>query len=729
MGWFDEQIKLRKLKDEEVFSNSFLDIAGAVLGEQFAQALNDSEMAQSAVDEILKFYHIKPGEYVVPENVRDFDEGLEYSLRPYGIMRRRVVLSKDWYKCAVSPMLATLKDDESVMVALLPRKFSGYSIVDVKTGSRKPVTASVAANINTEAMCFYKPFPLRSITVTDIFKFMASTYSVSDIVLLLVASLAVTLASMLMPWLNNILFSSVVESKEVSVLLAMFIFMTCATVSMQLFSSVKSLAKQRLTTKQDVAVNAAVMSRIISLPPRFFKDYSSGELTQRSQYMNSLCETIMECIGESGLSALFSLAYIYQIFIYARSLVLPAICVVAATTVVSVITVFVQQKIMKERMNVSTKEFGMSYAMISGIQKIKLAGAEKRAFARWAKVYAKESKLLYNPPMLIKINSVIGLAITLIGEIVIYYFAGRDAISVADFYAFTGAYAMLSAAFSGLVNIALNIAVIKPTLEMVKPIMDAEPEMAHGKKIVEKLQGGIELNNVSFRYTDSTPMVIDNLSLKIRPGQYVAIVGSTGCGKSTLMRLMLGFEKPMKGAIYYDGKDINSLDLKSLRSKIGSVMQDGKLFLGDIYSNIVISAPQLSLDDAWAAADIAGMREDIEAMPMGMHTLISEGSGGISGGQRQRLMIARAVAPSPRILMFDEATSALDNITQKKVSEAIDSMKCTRIVIAHRLSTIKNSDRIIVLDKGKIVEDGTYDELLQINGVFADLVKRQRLDV
>ena len=202
----------------------------------------------------------------------------------------------------------------------------------------------------------------------------------------------------------------------------------------------------------------------------------------------------------------------------------------------------------------------------------------------------------------------------------------------------------------------------------------------------------------------------------------------SGCGKSTLMRIMLGFEEPQKGTVYYDGKNLATLDLHSLRSRIGVVMQNGKLFSGDIYSNIVISAPQLSMEGAWEAAEMAGMAEDIKKMPMGMHTIIAEGSGGISGGQKQRLMIARAVAPKPRILMFDEATSALDNITQKHVSDALEKLKCTRVVIAHRLSTIRNCDRIIVLDQGRIVEDGTYDALIAKGGLFAELVARQRVD-
>ena len=370
----------------------------------------------------------------------------------------------------------------------------------------------------------------------------------------------------------------------------------------------------------------------------------------------------------------------------------------------------------------------MTYALITGIQKIKLAGAEKRAFARWGNLYAQSAKMTYDPPMFLKLNSVISLAISLTGTLVMYYMSVRAGLSVADYYAFNTAYGMVSGAFLSLAGIALSAAQIRPILTMVQPFFDAVPEVSDGKQVIERLSGGIELNNVSFRYNENMPLILDDLSLKIRPGQYVAIVGRTGCGKSTLLRLLLGFEKPQKGAIYYDGKDLERIDLRSLRRRIGVVMQNGKLFQGDIYSNIVISAPWLSQQDAWEAAELTGIAEDIRRMPMGMNTVILEGSGGISGGQRQRLMIARAIAPKPKILMFDEATSALDNITQKKVSESLDRLKCTRIVIAHRLSTIRQCDRILVLDQGKIVEDGTYDELIASDGFFAELVARQRLD-
>ena len=263
---------------------------------------------------------------------------------------------------------------------------------------------------------------------------------------------------------------------------------------------------------------------------------------------------------------------------------------------------------------------------------------------------------------------------------------------------------------------------------MAEPILKAEPEVTEDKEVLTRVSGNIELSHVSFRYEENTPYIFNDLSIKIKAGEYVAIVGRTGCGKSTLIRLLLGFETPEKGAVYYDGKDLARIDPRSLRKKMGVVTQNGKLFQGDIFSNIVISAPQLTMKEAWEAAEIAGIANDIREMPMGMQTVISEGQGGISDGQKQRLMIARAVAPKPSILIFDEATSALDNKTQKKVSDALDRLKCTRIVVAHRLSTIRNCDRILVLDHGEFIEDGTYDQLIEQGGFFAQLVERQRLD-
>ena len=470
------------------------------------------------------------------------------------------------------------------------------------------------------------------------------------------------------------------------------------------------------------------MMRLMSLPASFFKDYAAGDLAGRVNAISQLCAVFADSILSAALTGLFSLVYITQMVSFAPKLALPGLLVIFSMVIVSVTTTIVQFKVSRQQLELAFKEAGLEYALITGVQKIKLAGAEKRAFSKWAGTYTAQARFLYAPPVFIRLARVFSSSILLVGTAVIYYCTIKANVSLSDYYAFNSAYSMIMGAFITLTDTMGQFAQITPVVELMRPILEGEPEISENKHMVTKLNGGIELNNVSFRYTDDGPQIIDNLSLKIKPGQYVAIVGSTGCGKSTLMRLMLGFETPQKGAIYYDGRDLESLDLRSLRRNIGTVMQDGRLFQGDIYSNIVISAPQLGMDAAWEAAEMAGVADDIRAMPMGMYTVIAEGVGGISGGQKQRLMIARAIANKPRILMFDEATSALDNITQKIVSESLDSLQCTRIVIAHRLSTIKHCNRIIVLDKGRIVEDGSYDELIAQGGFFSQLVERQRVD-
>lgn len=726
MGWFDEQIKDRKRNDDDAFAEAFANMASAITGKKIEASLNnDRTVTKNAIDEILKYYHVKSRE--VPDGISDMNEQLEYLMRPYGIMRRTVKLEEGWYRDAAGAMLGVLAESGRV-VALIPTGLSGYSYFDWETGKRRRINRKNQHLFEEEAIAFYKPFPLKKISLPSLAAYIARTLSVSDYVMIGLATLALSLIGMISPLITKLLFDRVLLSGNVRLLIAIAFFSVSVSVSTLLISAVKNMVTARIETKLNISIEAATMMRIMSLPADFFKQYSSGELSSRASQVGALCKMLASTVLSTGLTSIFSLVYISQIFAYAPMLVVPALLIILATVVFSVVSSLVQMNLSTRQMELSGKESGMTYSLITGIQKIKLAGAEKRAFARWGNLYAQSAKLEYGPPAFIELNSVIALAISLVGTLVMYTMAVKSGISVADYYAFTTAYGMVSGAFSALAGIALNVAQIKPMLTMVQPFFDAVPEVSDGKQVLTRLSGGIEMNNVSFRYSENMPLIIDNLSLKIRPGQYVAIVGKTGCGKSTLMRLLLGFEHPQKGAIYYDGKDLERIDLRSLRRRVGVVMQSGKLFQGDIYSNIVISAPWLSQDEAWEAAELAGIADDIRMMPMGMNTIISEGSGGISGGQRQRLMIARAVAPKPKILMFDEATSALDNLTQKKVSESLDALKCTRIVIAHRLSTIKQCDRIIVLDHGKIIEDGKYDELIAKNGFFAELVARQRLD-
>ena len=726
MGWFDEQIKDRMRADNEAFEDSFIRAAGIVMGSRLSAAMNDQRQAATdAIGAILKAYHIRPRE--VPDSITEMNETLEYLMRPHGIMRRNVVLEKGWYRDASGPMIGTLKNGGDI-VALIPAGISGYLIVNPKEGSRIKAGRKNEKLLDSEAIAFYKPFPSGKIGIGGLLKFIMKNITSADVAMVVGFTIAVTLVGFLTPKLNEILFSDIIVSGSLRALGAIGIFIVCVSLSSLMLTTIKQMLVSRLTNRVGVAVEAAAMMRILSLPADFFKDYGSGELASRTTYINLLVENLLQIIFTTGLTALFSLAYISQIFAYAPVLVAPVVAVIIITTIISAISAVIQARISREQMRLESKENGMTYALITGIQKIKLSGAEKRAFARWSKAYTDNAKLLYDPPTFIKVNTVLTLAVTLAGTIVIYYVAAKNGVSVSDYYAFNVAYGMVSGTFTLLAGIALQAAQIGPILELAAPILETESEVAEEKQVVERLMGSIELNNVTFTYDENMPNVLDGLSLKISSGQYVAIVGKTGCGKSTLMRIMLGFEKPQRGGVFYDGKDIERMDLKSLRRKIGSVMQSGKLFIGDLYSNIVINDPRLTLDDAWEAAEMAGLADDIRSMPMGMFTFVSEGQGGISGGQKQRLLIARAIAPKPRILMFDEATSALDNITQRIVSESLEKLKCTRIVIAHRLSTIRQCDRIIVLDKGHVIEDGSYDELIAKNGFFAELVERQRVD-
>lgn len=726
MGWFENQIEERRSNDQQLLEESFAKVAGVVLGYRTAEKIIDERIVtKGAIDEILKYYHHKPID--VPDTVKTADEQLDYCLRPYGLMRRAVELTEGWYKDAYGPMLAFTKE-EGMPVALLPGTASGYVYTDPGTGKRMKLNASTADLFETDAICFYRPLPQKSLGIPDLLIYMKRCISLRDTVWILGSYFAVVLIGLLMPRITKALTGPVLASGQGSALIGVAVCIICVSLSAQLISSVSAIAQSRLTTKTSLGVQASMIMRLLTLPASFFRQYSPGELKSRSMAVNQLCSMLLSIVMSTSLTSLMSLLYVTQIFRFAPALVIPSLIIVAVTVGFSAITTLMQIGINRRAMEISARESGLSYSLISGIQKIKLAGAEKRVFAKWLNLYAEGAELQYNPPMFIKINGVISTAISLISTIVLYYLAVTSGIDQSSYFAFTAAYGMLMGAFMSVSNIALSAATIRPTLEMAEPFLKAEPEVAEGKEVITNISGGLELNHVSFRYSEDSPYIIDDLSLKVSPGEYVAIVGKTGSGKSTLVRLMLGFEKPERGAIYYDGKDINSLDLPSLRRKIGTVMQDAGLLQGDIYSNIVITAPQLTMDEAWEAAEKAGIAEDIRRMPMGMSTMIAEGQGGISGGQRQRIMIARAIAPKPKLLIFDEATSALDNKTQRQVSEALDAMGCTRIVIAHRLSTIKHCDRILMLDKGHIVEDGTYDELIEKGGMFAELVERQRID-
>ena len=725
MGWFDEQIEERKKHEDELLTDAFQNISKAVvqhkIGEGFFGIGRD---VQDAVSQLLRYFNVK--ERKVPAKLKSLEEKLDYLLSSSGIFYREIRLEDGWYKDAMGVMMGTMKEDGAV-VTILPNEYGGFVYIDPHTGRKTRINKKEAEKLEDEAYCFYRALPMRKLKAIDIWKYMKSCLTAWDIISFAISALIITIIGLIIPRLNKLLTGVVVLYGNYRLLGSVLVFMMSVTIGNIVFSSVKALLQSRIGIKLNNNVTAATMMRVLSLPADFFQNYSTGELNQYLSYMSSICDTVVNAVFSTGLTGVFSLVYLVQVFSFAKSLVIPSMIVTALTLIVSIFAASAQSFIGKEQMKLAAEEKGIVYSLISGIQKIRLSGAEKRAFTKWAECYAKEAELTYSPPSQIKLNSVITTGISLVGTIFIYYTAVMNNISVSDYYAFNSAYAYITSAFTALASVATTIATIKPGMELVRPLLEAEPESVEGLETVTELSGTIDVSHVSFKYSNEGPMVIKDISVHIPSGQYVAIVGKTGCGKSTLLRLLLGFEQPTMGSIYYDKKDTCSLDMHSVRKQIGTVMQNGKLFQGSIYENIIIANPMLSMDEAWNAAEIAGIAEDIRKMPMGMHTQISGAAGGISGGQRQRLMIARAVAPKPKILFLDEATSALDNITQKQVSDSLDTLKCTRVVIAHRLSTIKHCNRILVVDDGRIVEDGSFEELIAKKGFFAELVERQRV--
>ncbi|MBQ5827948.1 MAG: ATP-binding cassette domain-containing protein, partial [Bacteroidales bacterium] len=530
---------------------------------------------------------------------------------------------------------------------------------------------------------------MRKIGVKDLLAFMLQSIRVKDISYLLALTGIVTVLGMLIPYVNKQLFDTVIPDGTKSDIIPVAALLVGVSVGVILFNLIRDWCLLYIRQLVDIRVEPAVMARTFFLKPSFFMKYSSGELSERTGSINSLCSIIGNILLGTSFTAIFHLVYIFQMNIYAQKLVFPAMAVLLAQMSLSVVMFFFHRAVSKKSLKASAKLTSLIYDLINGIVKVKLTGSRKRAFTRWFETYRESASLNFNPPFIIKVSGALSMLLNMGGIGLLYFIAARNNITPSDYIGFSTAYGMVSGALMQFIQMAPSLAEIEPLLELAGPIMEAEPEIDEKSRSVGRLTGAVEVCHLSFRYSDEEPLILDDFSLKISPGEYIGIVGKSGCGKNTLTKLLLGFEKPQSGAIYYDNYDLKELDKSSIRQKIGTCLQSGTLFPGNVFSNLTITSPWSTMSDAWEAARLVGMDEFIKELPMGMSTLISEGGGGFSGGQKQRLLIARALINRPSVLLFDEATSALDNITQKQISESLDSLKSTRIVIAHRLSTSK----------------------------------------
>ncbi len=638
---------------------------------------------------------------------------------------RKVILEPDWWTKDHGPLLG-FKLTGSDPVALLPASSGkAYELIDPADNSRQRLTRQRAAELDEVAYVFYRPFPEKALSAWDLIKFgLHGTGNSLWAVLGLGA--AGGLLALLTPLITGYLFDTVIPVGERSALWQILVGLLVVAFAGLAFQFTRALAVLRLETKAGNSLQAAVWDRLLRLPVAFFRDYSVGDLALRAMSVDQIRQLVGGNVLVGLLSSVFSLFSFFLLFTYNLGLALVALGLTTVTLVVIVGVSFWQLGYQRKLAEQQGKIAGLVLQLINGISKLRTAGAEIRAFRAWSKEFATQRKVAFKARQIGNLLTVFNAAWPALTMLAIFWMVAnlQASMTTGAFLAFLAAFTQFLVAMITVASALTAILQAIPVYERSKVIFETLPEVSSFKTDPGELSGAIEVNHVSFRYHPDAPYILNDVSLSIKPGQFVAIVGPSGSGKSTLFRLLLGFETPEAGSIYYNSQNLAGVDLQAVRRQVGVVLQNSKLMAGNIYENIVGSAP-FTVDDAWEAARMAGLDGDIQAMPMNLFTVVSEGGSTLSGGQRQRLMIARAIIGKPRILYFDEATSALDNQTQAIVSKSLESLRATRVVIAHRLSTIVNADCIYVLQGGKLVQSGTYNELISQEGPFKELASRQ----
>lgn len=641
------------------------------------------------------------------------------------VRMRRGTLSEAWWKGDHGSFVA-VRGDRPVAVLRVGR---GYRLVEAD-GRGERVDAAVAADLSPSVYLFYRPLPPTAINGWGLLRF-ALKGSVRELAVILAAASAAALLALITPVVSGAIFDTIVPRGQYAQLGQVTVVLAGAAIATLGFGIAQALSQLRVQGRLDAVVQSAVWDRLLNLPVSFFRDYEVGDLTSRAMGINSLSSQLTGATMSSLFGGVFSVVSFGMMLYYQWKLALIGFLFAAVTVGGSAVFALVQRSQQREQLALRGQMSARVFQYISGIAKIRSAGAESFAFWDWAGRFARDIGFQRRSGTIVYSQTLFGtfmlLAFQVLSLMMFAFFL--DKISMGSFVAFNSAFGQFFSGMSSLAGAAVTVYGLAPLYERTRPILQAVPEIDGAKLDPGELSGRITLDHVSFAYPASERggtgrPILDDVNLRIEPGEFVAVVGASGAGKSTLLRLLLGFERPVQGSVSFDGRDLATLDPGAVRRQLGVVLQNGQILPGSIFDNIVANGP-FDLDDAWRAARVAGLENDIRAMPMGMQTMISEGAATFSGGQKQRLMIARAVIRRPRILFLDEATSALDNATQAQVSAALEQMRTTRIVIAHRLSTIVHADRIVVLDGGRIVQEGRYEDLLAAPGLFAALARRQ----
>ncbi|MEH1901854.1 MAG: NHLP bacteriocin export ABC transporter permease/ATPase subunit [Nostoc sp.] len=666
------------------------------------------------------------------ENLKQVKEPLEAIVRASRIRMRRVLLRDNWWEKNSGPIVAYTQQDNRP-VALLPVSATRYEIFDPVEHTRFRVDERIAATLAPVAYIFYRSLPDKVLQAVDILRFTLKGRS-PDLLVILLTGIAVTLLGMITPYATAIIVDNAIPDSDRGLLLQIGLGLLVAALGTGLFQLTQGFALLRIETAGDASTQAGVWDRLLSLPVSFFRQYTTGDIFSRVSSVSTISRRLSGRILINLLTSLFALFYLGQLFYYNYKLALIAVAfaiiAIAVTTVSGLLLLSKVRPLLELRGSI----FGQTVQLINGISKLHIAGAQERAFVAWSKNYTQQIKLELSTQRVEDAVALFNTVMPILTSGVLFWFtikllenpqtSGAIEISLGTFLAFNAAFNNFTRGTTDLSNTVTEILQVLPQWQRTQPILSTIPEVDLCKADPGRLIGNITLEHITFRYRSDGPLTLDDVSISAAPGEFIALIGSSGSGKSTILRLLLGFETPIAGSIYYDGQDLSGLDVDAVRRQLGVVLQNGQLSSASIFENIAGGA-QITLDEAWEAARMSGFADDITTMPMQMHTVVSEGGGNLSGGQRQRLLIARALALKPRILLFDEATSALDNRTQAIVSESLDNLQVTRIAIAHRLSTIRNAHRIYVLQAGRVVQQGTFQELAAVEGLFAQLMARQ----
>ncbi|MDG2480826.1 MAG: NHLP bacteriocin export ABC transporter permease/ATPase subunit, partial [Alphaproteobacteria bacterium] len=662
-----------------------------------------------------------------------------------GLQARRVALTGQWWLADHGPLVAWLDDD--VPVALIPRRGGGYAAVGHTSAEPEAITAATAGRYGKDGWFLFAPFPSGKLTARRIAAFGVRGLGL-DVWLVGWMVILGGILSLVTPIVTGWIMDPIIPDSQLYQLYVLTAALMITGMAMAGFGLVQSLSMLRIEGAMDFRVQAAVWDRLLKLEAGFFRGHSVGDLANRAQSINTMRQLLTGSVTTSlihGVIGTFSLGL--MIYFDWR---LAAVSAFAAL-VYGIIAFLIGRKVLsryRDMLELTGRIQSVVLQLLSGVAKIRVAGAEHSAFERWSKHYAELMRITFvqgnlNNMLVVFTATFHAVAIAAVlvvlglqGDVLFAVFDTPDTWSridgdplslvmpTASFVAFNVALGQFLSAVFGLTGVAIKLVNIRPLFDRVRPILTGELEHDEDANDPGELAGNVEIRDVVFSYDKDLPPVLKGLSLEAHEGEFVALVGQSGAGKSTIVRLLLGFDTPSSGTVFVDGKDLAYIDRRAVRRQFGVVLQNSRVLAGSIFHNIAAGS-NVTRDDAWEAARQAGLDGDIEAMPMGMETFLNEGAGTLSGGQRQRLMIARALVRRPRVVIFDEATSALDNRTQSVVSESLDHMNCTRIVIAHRLSTIINADKIYVLDAGHVVEEGNYRELMERGGLFADLARRQ----